>query len=290
MHNFSIDDTVNSVNYVYRDTYTFETDIEPQEKYKVRYCVKTINNYEIQSEEYTVALVHIEDVRQIMDLVAENDFDNGYITLKFKLSEEMKNKIARNNNLWPLGNNYYAELLAGALSPIRNHPDIINAYEAGKVVLYTGPSNIGDVSELTLCNKIPSELRFSSLSDNFYRVININHLEDFIAGDYQFEPLSILLERASDIEDFSSWQRIDIINLKNAYELSNFVYKDYSIEQGMFYQYRLAICDKKGYVSSYSYSNLIYSDFEDMFLYDGEKQIKIRFNPKVSSFKQTILE
>ena len=27
------------------------------------------------------------------------------------------------------------------------------------------------------------------------------------------------------------------------------------------------------------------ADFEDMFLWDGEKQLKIRFNPKVSSFK-----
>jgi hypothetical protein len=30
--------------------------------------------------------------------------------------------------------------------------------------------------------------------------------------------------------------------------------------------------------------------FEDMFLYDGLKQLKLRFNPKVSSFKTTILE
>ena len=31
-------------------------------------------------------------------------------------------------------------------------------------------------------------------------------------------------------------------------------------------------------------------DFEDCFLYDGEKQLKIRFNPKIGSFKSTILE
>jgi hypothetical protein len=30
--------------------------------------------------------------------------------------------------------------------------------------------------------------------------------------------------------------------------------------------------------------------FEDAFLYDGEKQLKIRFNPKVSSFKTTYLD
>ena len=31
-------------------------------------------------------------------------------------------------------------------------------------------------------------------------------------------------------------------------------------------------------------------DFEDNFLYDGKRQLKIRFNPKVSSIKNTVLE
>lgn len=31
-------------------------------------------------------------------------------------------------------------------------------------------------------------------------------------------------------------------------------------------------------------------DFEDMFLFDGSRQLKIRFNPKVTSFKSTVLE
>ena len=34
----------------------------------------------------------------------------------------------------------------------------------------------------------------------------------------------------------------------------------------------------------------VFMDFEDMFLSDGERQLRIRFNPKVSSFKNTILE
>jgi hypothetical protein len=29
----------------------------------------------------------------------------------------------------------------------------------------------------------------------------------------------------------------------------------------------------------------VVADFEDMFLYDGERQLKIKFNPTVSSFK-----
>lgn len=36
--------------------------------------------------------------------------------------------------------------------------------------------------------------------------------------------------------------------------------------------------------------DVITADFEDMFLFDGTRQLKIRFNPKVSSFKATVLE
>jgi hypothetical protein len=31
-------------------------------------------------------------------------------------------------------------------------------------------------------------------------------------------------------------------------------------------------------------------DFEDMFLSDGKRQLRVQFNPKVSSFKTTLLE
>jgi hypothetical protein len=34
----------------------------------------------------------------------------------------------------------------------------------------------------------------------------------------------------------------------------------------------------------------VYCDFEDAFLYDGKKQLKIRFNPKITNFKSTLLE
>ena len=37
-------------------------------------------------------------------------------------------------------------------------------------------------------------------------------------------------------------------------------------------------------------SNIVYSDFEDAFLYDGNKQLKIKYNPKIASFKADILE
>ena len=65
---------------------------------------------------------------------------------------------------------------------------------------------------------------------------------------------------------------------------------DCTIEQGVTYKYSLQQYNENGIYSDRIVSNGVFADFEDAFLYDGEKQLKIRFNPKVSSFKTNVLE
>ena len=90
------------------------------------------------------------------------------------------------------------------------------------------------------------------------------------------------------------------------------LYTDYTLEHGVKYLYALQAYNKNELYSNRMYhiipnpnifSNAQYleydvfgqpyyitGDFEDMFLTDDERQLKIRFNPKVSSYKPTILE
>lgn len=67
------------------------------------------------------------------------------------------------------------------------------------------------------------------------------------------------------------------------------VWEDLTVEQGVEYTYSLQAYNHNGI-----YSNRIETkascDFEDAFLSDGERQLNLRFNPKVSSFKTTTLE
>ena len=65
---------------------------------------------------------------------------------------------------------------------------------------------------------------------------------------------------------------------------------DCTVEQGVTYKYSLQQYNANQIYSDRIVSNAVYADFEDAFLYDGEKQLRIRFNPKVSSFKNTVLE
>jgi len=75
----------------------------------------------------------------------------------------------------------------------------------------------------------------------FITVLDIRNIFDFLPNDFgihhnfKYLPLSILIQRADDRDDFTSWQKIDIINLSSSFELRNFSYRDYTIEQGIFH-------------------------------------------------------
>ena len=104
------------------------------------------------------------------------------------------------------------------------------------------------------------------------------------------------LLRASHKDNYSSWEKLINFQICNwKYDKTNLtldIYKDYFIEQGTSYKYAIQAYNCKSVYSSklINDNGPVYSDFEDMFLYDGNRQLKVRFNPKVGTFKPTILE
>lgn len=65
---------------------------------------------------------------------------------------------------------------------------------------------------------------------------------------------------------------------------------DCTVEHGVTYKYSLQQYNENGIYSERIESNLVQVKFEDSFLYDGEKQLCIKFNPKVATFKNTLAE
>ena len=123
--------------------------------------------------------------------------------------------------------------------------------------------------------------------DNGYTSINL-------IGDKKTNKIingQFILLRSSDEDQYQSWKEMTQFYLTNwsiATDLE--ICKDFSTAQGVIYKYAIQAYNNYGIYSNRLESNYVYSDFEDMFLYDGTRQLKIRFNPKVSSFKSTILE
>ena len=101
---------------------------------------------------------------------------------------------------------------------------------------------------------------------------------------------SVVIRRASSEDNFTIWEDlfkkdyVDITGVKD-------IWYDQTIKGGVWYKYALQVIDtnkNRGYIKIIQ-KGLI-SLFEDIFLTTKNKQLKIKFNPTVSSFKQTISE
>lgn len=99
---------------------------------------------------------------------------------------------------------------------------------------------------------------------------------------------TFLISRASN-KDGNNWQEIKRLDL-HSITTSSWEYRDFTVEQGITYKYSIQQYNDLGIYSDRIISNTVLMDFEDMFLYDGQKQLRVRFNPKVSTFKTDLLE
>lgn len=99
---------------------------------------------------------------------------------------------------------------------------------------------------------------------------------------------SFVVCRAASNEN-NIWNKVCEFSLQSQTP-SRFLWRDYTIEQGVTYQYSVQQYNDYGLYSDRIISATVKADFEDAFLYDGTRQLKIRYNPKVSSFKTDVLE
>ena len=117
-----------------------------------------------------------------------------------------------------------------------------------------------------------------------------------------------LLSRTYKKDGVQIKEKLKKINL--AYDLSmKNPYNDYTIEHGIKYEYIIERINNAGVYSLPVLAKLgpvptsaaeqatvqdrpteISASFEDAFLYDGKRQLRIRYNPKISSFKKDVLE
>ena len=125
-------------------------------------------------------------------------------------------------------------------------------------------------------------IQATNIFDEGYILINFINLEDDANYDGMY-----LLSRSSD--EGLTWDEISRFQIKDN-NLNQQVIKDYFIEQGKNYLYSLQEYNKYDIYTNRIYSNFVYADYEDMFLLDKDRVLRIRYNPKVNSFKNDIPE
>lgn len=146
------------------------------------------------------------------------------------------------------------------------------------------------VEQSTIPPEIQADIVAEMNSDNGYVKINLigkknseTGLEENAIGTFQ-------ILRASEIGQYADWQIIHRFVMFGS-PPSLLDIKDFTVEQGKKYKYALQqYNNSSGLVSNRMLSNEIMVEFEDCFLYDGKRQLKIKYNPKISSFKEILSE
>ena len=229
----------------------YDTDLISEPIYSYRFIIKNYNTNEVLQDS--------GDIKYNVDLdIIENKKRTSYLNFKLKY-----------------------ELNKEDIYEIYFTVTTINNYTISSPIYYIVKA--GELPNLFSGNLFATQNK-KAKSNGYVKILLQG--ENVIEGKGNF-----VLERTSDSK---VWDELTSFSLTETSNLNLFTWKDYSIEQGIKYiyairQYSIDSKGKKTY-SERLKSNEIKTDFEDMFLSDGIKQIKIKFNPKVSSFKNTILE
>lgn len=132
---------------------------------------------------------------------------------------------------------------------------------------------------------LPVELNADNIFEDGYIKLSF---EDVSNNNYPNGSISIEFRRA--IHDTNVWKVIKRVTFVDFDALLKWSFKDLAVEQGITYDYQAIQYNENLYAGTGAVKTVT-ADFEDMFL-DGTdgKQLKIRFNPKVTSFKADIQE
>ena len=177
---------------------------------------------------------------------------------------------------------------------------IIKSLEENKIykIVYTVTTANGLVISspkyrITLQSTIPPEINASLIAtmneENGYVDLQLVGDKD-TDGIEKVGTGTFLICRASSEDNYGSWSEIDRFALFGE-KPSSHNWKDFTVQHGFTYIYSLQQYNKEWQIySNRMLSNSIVANFEHSFLYDGKRQLKIKYNPKVTSFKETMLE
>lgn len=102
---------------------------------------------------------------------------------------------------------------------------------------------------------------------------------------------TIVIRRSSSETNFTIWEDLKYFTYNEAITGINETWYDCTIESDIWYKYCVQLINtqqQRGFMKMLETPILV--SFEDMFLTVKDRQLKIKFNPSVSSFKRTIQE
>lgn len=142
--------------------------------------------------------------------------------------------------------------------------------------------------KLTIDSDIQADIVAKSDFDNGYIQIDLIGKKNAEGKEIPITG-SFVLSRATQLGGYLDWEKLSTFKIISQYPTRT-LWRDFTAEQGKRYKYSLQQYNDNGLYSNRLISNIVFSDFEDAFLYDGERQLKIRYNPKIGNIKTNLQE
>lgn len=143
-------------------------------------------------------------------------------------------------------------------------------------------------SETTVSSNLKGSLSAVLDYENGAVDINITPRKD-AHGQEEAETGAFIITRRSSKDNFTTEVTVSAFSLLGEVPRGT-MFKDYTVESGVSYRYAVQQWNNENIHSNAIETETLKVYYEDAFLYDGKRQLKIRFNPKVASFKPMVLE
>lgn len=243
--------------------------------------ILSLNNFDVAATSITWASSNVDLVGTLTFLdPLETEILKNY---RIKLYDKEDNLIIDSGDIYLNNYTYVNEINYTFNYLFQDGEQYRITFEYTTMNLYTETYNFSFTVVEKVSEKLDATLSAILDPDNGRIGINIKgtSAEQFTGN--------ITIRRTSSESNFTIWEDIFTTAIEKT-EL-DFIWYDYTIKSGVWYKY----CAQKrggegsrGIVTFLEEPQMIILD--DMFLTANQKQLNIRFNPQISSFKKTVLE
>lgn len=179
-----------------------------------------------------------------------------------------------NTNSFSYGLNY--NFVAGAAYKFTIECTTMNLYSAIATYEFTTATEESEILDFTFMAEADED------NGRVILTIKKSNITDGFTGE-------LVLRRTSNKTNFTIWEDLKTYTYEGATAIKE-TFNDMTIESGVWYKYYLQKRSNGVAASTKYIKTPVMVIFDDMFLTTKDRQLKIRFNPTVSSFKRTIQE
>lgn len=179
-----------------------------------------------------------------------------------------------NTNSFSYGLNY--NFVAGAAYKFTIECTTMNLYSAIATYEFTTATEESEILDFTFIAEADED------NGRVILTIKKSNITDGFTGE-------LVLRRTSNKTNFTIWEDLKTYTYEGATAIKE-IFNDMTIESGVWYKYYLQKRSNGVAASTKYIKTPVMVIFDDMFLTTKDRQLKIKFNPTVSSFKRTIQE